>query len=251
MAVMRIVCKLPPLARWLRASRAAFFVIAIQLAAGQAMADEWPELILPGGAKAVIVADQIDINRLPTRIWQFHSNKTPDQFLEFYRAKWNKPPIEGAPPYIENSTEAWKIISRPEGDFMIAVQVDAKNPLTSDGMVSITQLKGRRTDKAMVSRLPEYPKMPGSTVLQELTNHDPGKNALTVILENGHSAASSRAYYKRFYESRGWTEIGLHNKKSGNADVLLLQKGPLETSFTFVAKNAKTQVVGVIQYPEE
>ena len=247
---MRTICKLLRLASSLHASRVYCFAVAV-LAVGSVMADEWPQLILPDGAKAVIVADQIDINRMPTRIWQFHSDKTPEQFLAFYREKWTKPPKEGVPPYIENSTEAWKIISRPEGDFMIAVQVDAKNSLVSNGMFSIAQIKGKLADKALVSRLPEYPKMPGSTVLQELTNHDPGKNALTIILENGNSAASNRAYYKKFYESRGWTEIGMNNKKSENVDVLLLQKGPLEASFTFVTENAKTQVVGVIQYPEE
>jgi len=247
---MQIVCKLFNLTSWLRLGRVPRLVVAVLTSSG-AMAAEWPQLILPDGTKAVIVADQIDINRMPTRIWQFHSDKTPEQFLAFYREKWTKPPKEGVPPYIENSTEAWKIISRPEGDFMIAVQVDAKNSLVSNGMFSIAQIKGKLADKALVSRLPEYPKMPGSTVLQELTNHDPGKNALTIILENGNSAASNRAYYKKFYESRGWAEIGMNNKKSENVDVLLLQKGPLETSFTFMAKNAKTQVVGVIQYPEE
>lgn len=246
---MLFVCKLFHLVLWLRVSRMPYLALAVGLAASNVMADEWPQLILPDGAKAVIVADQIDINRMPTRIWQFHSDKPPEQFLAFYRAKWSKPPKDGAPPYIENSTEAWRIISRPEGDFMIAVQVDAKNPLVSNGMISIAQIKGTRADKSLVSQLPAYPKMSGSTVLQELTNHDPGKNALTVILENGNSTASNRAYYKKFYESRGWTEIGFNNPQSGGADVLLLQKGPLETSFTFVANNAKTQVVGVIQYP--
>src|SRR5690606_19899467 len=97
---------------------------------------------------------------------------------------------------------------------MIAVQVDAKNRLTSNGMVSIAQISGKWANKARVSRLPEYPKLPGSKVLQELTNHDPGKNALTVILENGYSTAANRNHCKRFYESRGWTDIGRKNKRS-------------------------------------
>lgn len=228
-----------------------FAAFSAGLLVPMAHADAWPNLIIPDGTKAIIVADQIDINRIPTRIWQFHSDKTPEQFLAFYRANWTRPPKEGAPPYIENSTEDWKITSRPEGGYMIAVQVEAKNMLASNGMVSMSQMQGGLVDKALVSRLPEYPKMPGSKVLQELINHDPEKCALTVILENGHSAASNRNYYKKFYESRGWTEIVLRNRKSPHHDVLLLQKGPLETSFTFVAKKARTQIVGAIQYVGE
>jgi len=228
-----------------------FAAFSAGLLVPMAHADSWPNLILPEGTKAIIVADQIDINRMPTRIWQFHSDKTPEQFLDFYRSNWTRPPKEGAPPYIENSTEQWKIISRPEGDYMIAVQVDAKNKLVSDGMVSISQMKGRLVEKTLVSRLPEYPKMSGSKVLQELTNHDPEKNALTVIMENGHSAAANRAYYKNFYESRGWTEIPVRIKQSISQDILLLQKGPLEASFTFVTTKSRTQVVGAIQYPGE
>lgn len=220
-------------------------------AGGFALADTWPDLIVPNNAKVVVVADRIDINRIPTRIWQFHSDKSPENFLAFYRSKWVKPPKEGSPPFIENQTAEWKIISRAENGFLIAVQVDAKNILVSNGMISIAQIEGELVESARVSRLPEYPKMPGSTVLQELTNHDPGKNALTVILENGHSAASNRTYYKNFYEHRGWVEIGMHGSGSKNADVLLLQKGPLETSFTFVSENAKTQIVGAIQYRED
>lgn len=215
-----------------------------------ALADAWPDLILPDDAKAVVVADQIDINRMPMRIWQFHSDKPPENFLAFYRRTWIKPPKEGSPPFIENQTPEWKIISRAENGFLIAVQVDAKNSLVSNGMISIAQIEGKLAEKARASRLPEYPKMSGSTVLQELANHDPGKSALTIILENGHSVTSNRAYCKSFYESRGWVEIGMRGAQSENGDVLLLQKGPLETSFTFVGKNAKTQIVGAIQYPE-
>ncbi|MDB6063404.1 MAG: hypothetical protein JWM78_3507 [Verrucomicrobiaceae bacterium] len=247
---MYIICEILLLAA--RRVHAMFWLaVALGSTAGNVTASDWPQLIVPDGTNVVIVSDQIDINRMPTRIWQFHADKKPEQFLAFYRAKWTKPPQEGAPPYIENSTEEWKIISRPEGDFMIAVQVGAKNPLASDGMVSMAQIKGTLVDKAMVARAPEYPKMPGSKVLQELNNHDAGKSALTVILENGNSSSSNRSYYKHFYESRGWTEIGGHSNTSSDSEVLLLQKGPLETSFTFVSKNAKTQVVGSIQYVED
>jgi hypothetical protein len=230
-------------AKWL-------IVIAHLSICGFALADAWPDLILPDNAKAVVVADQIDINRMPTRIWQFHSDESPESFLAFYRRKWVKPPKEGSPPFIENQIAEWKIISRAENGFLIAVQVDSKNSLFSSGMVSIAQIEGRLAEKARVSRLPEYPKMPGSTVLQELTNHDPGKNALTVFLENGRSAAANRAFYKKFYERRGWVEIGMRDAQSPSGSALLMQKGPLEASFTFIGKNAKTQIVGAIQYPE-
>lgn len=227
-------------------------VVFVTLSFAQlSLADSWPDLILPDDTKAIVVADQIDINRLPMRIWQFHSNKTPDQILAFYRDKWVKPYKKGSPAFIENTTAEWRIISRAENGFLTAVQIDSRNKLESDGLFSISQLEGSIVAAARVSHLPEYPKMPGSTVLEELNNHDAGKNALTIILENGNSPASNRSYYKSFYESRGWTEIGTHSGASADADVLLLQKGPLEASFTFISKNARTQVVGSIQYVED
>lgn len=224
-------------------------LLSMGLLALTACADDWPDLVLPENTHAVVVADRIDINRLPTRIWRISSARRPDQFLAFYRQHWTTPPQKDAPPFIENTAGPWRIISRAEKGFLITVQVDKTDATRSEGMFSVAQLDGAMVEKAMTGKLPEYPRMSGSKVLQELNNHDAGKNALTVVLENAHSPASNRDYYKKYYESRGWVEIKTRAQSSGST-VLLLQKGPLETSYTFVSRDGKTQVVGAIQYVE-
>lgn len=220
------------------------------LASESAICDVWKDLLLPDSANAVVVASQIDINRLPTRIWKFHDSVPPEKFLDFYRKKWTSPPKKDSPSFIENTAANWKIISRAEDGYLIAVQVDATKLWESNGMISVVQLEGALINAAQTQKIPDYPKMSGSTVLQELVNHDPGKNALTVVLENRSSSESNRNFYKQYYEQRGWVEIGSQVIGSSNQGILLLQKGPLEASFTFVANDSRTQVVGSIQYPE-
>jgi hypothetical protein len=213
-------------------------------------ADDWPKLIFPQDGDVAVVADQIDINRQPTRIWHIHSRKSPDRLLEYYRQKWAIPPQKNAPGFIENLVAEWRIISRFQDGFLIVIQIDGRNKLESNGIISMAQLEGALIGEAKVNKLPEYPRLPGSVLIEELNHHDPGRNALTMILENGSSPASNREFYKKFYESRGWVELSSLQAQTGGANILLLQKGPLEISFTFIKKEAKTQVVGNIQYEE-
>lgn len=222
--------------------RAMTFVFTL-LTSLSGFANAWPDPLLPRAAVATAVSENMELNGLPMRIWQIHSKEPIEQTLKFYRETWAHPAAKGVPPYIENNAGKWKIISRVEKIYLITVQLDSDEKKETTGILAISQLE----PPPQRVTTPDYPKLPGSTVLQELNNHDIGKDALTVVLENGYSVASNRDYYRKYYVAKGWAEIRSTQDASAVGDVLLLQKGPMETTFSFVG-GEKTKIVAVIQY---
>jgi hypothetical protein len=177
-----------------------FFFTSQSLLAGA------PDFPPPPGASVEWVGKNIKVNGIKSDIRAFHSKKSIEDVVKFYRREWKRPVARDKPGFMESIDAApWYIISRIEDDYLLTVQVQVqKNDQSSSwGYLSTSPLpKGR--NKAPILGL-KVPKIPGSHVMSEMKSDDPGKKATTLIISNTHSVMNNADFYRQHYQGKGWT----------------------------------------------
>ena len=166
-----------------------------------------PDFPSPPGAAVEWVGQNIEVNGIKSSIRAFHSDKSIEKVVEFYRREWKRPVEKGKPGFMETIDAApWYIISRIEDNYLLTVQVQVqKNDKSASwGYLSTSPLPGNKSDKP-VQLGSSTPKMPDSHVLNEMKSNDPGKKATTLIISNNHSVGSNAAFYRNHYQGQGWT----------------------------------------------
>lgn len=176
-----------------------------------------PDFPPPPDAAVEWVGKDIENGGIKMSIRAFHSNKSIEKVVEFYRREWKKPVEKGKPGFMETIDAApWYIISRIEDGYLLTVQVQVKNNDASRswGYLSTSPLPGNKNNKP-VELGSSTPKMSGSQVLNEVKHNDPGKTANTVFISNNNSVGSNAAFYRNYYQGKGWTvETDLNSQDS-------------------------------------
>jgi len=169
-----------------------------------------PDFPPPPNASVEWVGQNIEMNGIKSSIRAFHSSKSIEKVVEFYRREWKRPTEKGKPGFMETIDAApWYIITRIEDDYLLTVQVQVqKNDESSSwGYLSISPLPdiSDNNSNKPIELGNSTPKMSGSHVLSEMKSNDPGKKANTLIIANERSIGSNAAFYRNYYEGRGWT----------------------------------------------
>jgi hypothetical protein len=167
-----------------------------------------PDFPPPPDASVEWVGKDIENGGIKTSIRAFRSPKTIEKVVEFYRREWKRPVEKGKPGFMETIDAApWYIISRVEDDYLLTVQVQVQNNDASRswGYLSTAPLPSNNKNKPVELGI-STPKMSGSHVLNEIKHNDPGKSANTVFISNVQTVSNNAAYYRNFYESKGWTK---------------------------------------------
>ncbi len=160
------------------------------------------------------VGKDLEVNGIKTAVRAFHTRKSVEKVVEFYRREWKRPVAKDMPGYMETIDAApWYIISRVEDDYLLTVQVQVKKNDESGswGYLSTSPLpdKKKNNDNKRNNNNIELgkgvPKMPGSHILNETKSNDPGIKARTMIISNNHSVSSNVAFYRNHYQGGGWT----------------------------------------------
>ena len=166
-----------------------------------------PEFPPPPGASVEWVGKNIELNGIKSSIRAFHSDKSIEDVVKFYRKEWRRPAEKDLPGYIENIDAApWYIISRIEDDYLLTVQVQVKqtDQSASWGYLSTSPLPEGGGKSAGYGAA--VPKIAGSHVISEMKSDDPGKKANTVIISNNNSVRSNADFYRQHYQSKGWVK---------------------------------------------
>ncbi|MEQ8427148.1 MAG: hypothetical protein RLT87_11730 [Gammaproteobacteria bacterium] len=166
-----------------------------------------PDFPHPPDARVEWVGKNMQINGLPTSIRAFHTRKSIEQVVEFYRREWQRPVERDKPGFMETiDAYPWYIISRIEDDYLLTVQVQVKQNDKSGswGYLSVSPLVDPKTKPPELGK--GIPKMPGSHILTENTSNDPGKKARTLIITNDHSVPSNVSFYRNHFNGKGWTK---------------------------------------------
>ena len=178
-----------------------------------------PDFPPPPDAAVEWVGGNVEINGLKSSIRAFHSSKSIEKVVEFYRREWQRPAEKDKPGFMETIDAApWYIISRVEDDYLLTVQVQVnKNDKSGSwGYLSTSPLPGN-TKNEPVQLGGNTPKMPDSHVINEMKIDDPGKEAITLIISNNHSLGSNAAFYRNYYQGMGWTTETDYNAQDAHA----------------------------------
>ncbi len=152
------------------------------------------------------VGKNLEVNGIKSAVRSFHTRKSIEKVVEFYRREWKRPVAKDMPGFMETIDAApWYIISRVEDGYLLTVQVQVKKNDKSGswGYLSMSPLPGKNNSISELGK--GTPKMSGSHVLSEMKSNDPGKKARTMIISNSHSVSSNVTFYRNHYQSKGWT----------------------------------------------
>ena len=165
-----------------------------------------PDFPPPPGASVEWVGKNIEVNGIKSAIRAFHSRKSIEDVVQFYRREWKRPAEKDKPGFMESIDAApWFIISRIEDGYLLTVQVrvNENDPSGSWGYLSTSPLPS--ASKKTPELGSSIPKIPGSYVINEMKSSDPGKNATTMIISNTHSVMNNASFYRQHYQGKGWT----------------------------------------------
>lgn len=167
-----------------------------------------PDFPPPPDAAVEWVGQNIEINGIKTSIRAFHTRKSIEEVVEFYRKEWKRPVEKDKPGFMETIDAApWYIISRVEDGYLLTVQVQVNENDKSGswGYLSTSPLPGASKKNKPAQLGGSTPKMPGSHVINEMKTDDPGKKANTSIISNKYSIESNVAFYREHFHGKGWT----------------------------------------------
>lgn len=199
-----------------------------------------PEIPAPRWMNPVLVADNMIINGLFSRVHHFTVDRPADDVLQFYRSKWQTAGGGGADKgYHEAKAEFWHVISRLEDQrYLLTVQVKGTGTFTSSGYLAVGDLK--KTEK---KREPgqDVPRMQGSKVVNDLISVDPGKRGRTLLVMNTYSIRSNSDFYRKYYTNRHWAPLIDLQQNGGH--VLAFRKYGREAHLVISKNFGTTQIV--------
>jgi hypothetical protein len=103
----------------------------------------WPDIPEPPRAKVEIVARDIRVNGLLSRIDHFESELSVTEVLDFYRGRWSTAASKGTR---ETRSGDWRAVSTLHGAFQMVVQARPKSPHGSEGMLSVADFSQPQRD---------------------------------------------------------------------------------------------------------
>ncbi len=165
-----------------------------------------PDFPAPPGAAVEWVGKNVQVNGIKSAIRAFHSKKSIEDVVKFYRREWQRPAEKDKPGYMESiDAYPWYIISRIEDGYLLSAQIQVKENDQSGswGYLSLSPLPKDSNKATQLGT--SVPKIAGSYVINEMKSEDPGKNANTVVISNTHSVISNADFYRQHYQSKGWT----------------------------------------------
>jgi len=200
----------------------------------------------PPPPKAVVewVGKDMDVNGIKSAVRSFHTRKSIEKVVEFYRREWKRPVAKDMPGFMETIDAApWYIISRVEDGYLLTVQVQVKKNDDSGswGYLSMSPLPGKNNSNSELGK--GTPKMSGSHVLSEIQSNDPGKKARTMIISNNHSVSSNVTFYRNHYQGKGWTVESDRDLGQGKVHTLVFKTRRNRITMMFMKDKSATRIV--------
>ncbi len=203
-----------------------------------------PDFPPPPESRVEWVGKNLNVNGIKSAVRAFHSRKSIEKVVQFYRKEWKRPVEDDMPGYMETIDAApWYIISRIEDGYLMTVQVQVKQNDKSGswGYLSTSPLPGKVDKPPQLGK--NVPKMPGSHVMTEVKSKDPGKNANTMIISNNHSLNSNVAFYRNHYQGKGWTAETDRDLGSGKVHSLVYKNKRNRVTMMFMKDKNATRIV--------
>jgi len=202
-----------------------------------------PDFPPPPHAMVEWVGKNMEVNGIKSSVRSFHTYKSIEKVVEFYRKEWKRPVSKGMPGFMETIDSApWYIISRIEDGYLLTVQVQVKKNDDSGswGYLSMSPLPNKNSTNEMGNNTP---KMSGSHVLSQVKSNDPGKKATTLIISNDHSVSSNVTFYRNHYQAKGWTAESDRDLGEGKSHTLVFKTRRNRITMMFMKDANSTKIV--------
>lgn len=200
-----------------------------------------PDFPPPKDAQVQWVGRNIDVNGIRSDIRSFHTRKSPEMVAEFYREQWKKPVAKGMPGYTEtDAMTPWHLITRLEDGYLMTVQYQKQDHGGTWGYLAMSPLP---TKQSQIKAGKDFPKMPDSTIVNEMATNDPGIKGQTMLISNKYSISSNVEFYRSHYQNAGWTLESDKELSPGKMHTLVFKSKRNRVTMMFIGEHNETRIV--------
>jgi len=195
-------------------------------------AEAWPEMPAPPKAKVQWIAQNMRVNGIPTRVWQFQSRASRQEVIAYYTAYWSGDGAGGYDhkPSVHALGDA-TVIGQVHGPYLMNVKIEDGPKSSSKGLISVAQVLGSKPDHDPG----QVPLMPGGHVVSVVESSDPGKQSRQVLILTPQPLASVIQFYRASFLNGGWKQV--------QGDAQPRRIGRVSTSFAvFAREDAEMQL---------
>jgi len=190
----------------------------------------------------VLVADNILYNGVPTRLFQFDTEKSIEEVQEYYRGEWEE----------MTSTDFGqrRILSHREGDYLMTVQLELSEMAPSHGILAISPMFGlmerspARLRKMLDSVGEGFPVLRDTSFISDIQANEIRGESRSLMFVNEHSIERNFNFYKEYFVGEDW-KIFTDNSNVLNGASLAMTKSGTKLNLTFSKQGSQTFGVAV------
>ncbi|HET9642452.1 MAG TPA: hypothetical protein VFP68_03620 [Burkholderiaceae bacterium] len=168
----------------IRKSWQALAIALLLLVASRANANTWPTLELPAGARSEVVADDMILNGLNSRVLRFDIKGTMQDAEAFFRQQLG-------PRIAENEIRGSKVLATRQGDYFVTVQLRELRSGVVQGTAMTTRLQREPGEINATSQLRKA-LPPDTAVLSTSQSDNHGRPAVTLVATNRATVKANR-----------------------------------------------------------
>lgn len=205
----------------------------LMLIPASVMADPWPTVEHPGGARVERLGQHVRLNGIPMRMTRALSAAPADEIVAHYRSAL------GAP-VAHSRVGATEVLAQWRGDHFITVTIAPLAGGASEALLSITDLRGAREAAA---RPTGFVLPGGSELLSDMESIDGPVSARQLVLVNAHELHANLGSFSASLADRGLRPVGRPQAVSDDALVQGFEGPSGEARLVLVRRDGTTSAV--------
>jgi hypothetical protein len=182
-------------------------------AASPAQDGAWPQVEMPAGSHAQVVAADLVLNGRPCRIIRFEVASNVEEVLQFYRSQFR---VTRA---VETQVNGTRVIASRRGDHFQTVQLQAFASAVQGTVITTALL--REPIRTAASRDTETLLPPDTAVVSLLQSRDRDEQTLTAIAINLDSVQANHDRIVSALRQRGFRVLGQPNESADTMSITL------------------------------
>ncbi|GAA6136300.1 hypothetical protein NBRC116583_00470 [Arenicella sp. 4NH20-0111] len=211
-----------------------------------AKAEKFPEFPYSKMMDVVTVANNMKVNGLPMRIYQFKTKEDEAHIVDFYKDEWDTE--------MTNVLFGdWRILSHKEKGYLMTVQIEQGDYPVTHGTLGITPMfeyikgSGNKMKKATRSVGRDFPTLPNTKIMIDTEANEQGKRVRTILFSNSNSIDRNLNYYTTQMERKGWSMLApdMFGKIRKKVPAIAMNKNGEKLNLSFVRQEGKTYGIAV------
>lgn len=178
-------------------------VLLLAVAAAQ-LAASTEDLPLPPGVSVSIVGEDMVVNGVPLRAYEYYWAEGEGGLIEEYRRLWRENSDGGAPALIVSSLGDWSLFSHVEGGLNFSVQYRREGIKGLRVLLGVSPLPNMMAKKRRALGRSEMQTPPGMKLLSTVRSTDGGRVHETYWLQASGNATKTAMAIDRHFSSRGY-----------------------------------------------